>query len=293
MPSVAEKYDPRIVQSASFISLPASGIALVSRLKDDVYIGEPGIEDSFITAPYDRWTGVPLENPDWRPIRLLTPELLEILRTWRNEFDIPWSTAAYEKPYTMETVHNHSIRLAIGNELATYDQEDKLIRYIYEAENLVKPGEELPTWDELEEMGINRIMWFDKNVSAYAPWRGGMINLVAECFAWYTSPSYVKGNLPPQFEELLEPMIHAEHLGFAERLVRDEEREGGDLRQRVPSLLASLTKARQLPDPNKPLSELPIIGHNVHYFLFILQLEERGITFDEFLNQEDPVKPSK
>jgi len=271
----ADKLYERPAYRLYVYSFSGSGRADVFSLEDDVFIGDARIANPKRYGLYDRYTGKPSKNPDWRPVRRLTPEVLQALREWRNSFGRPWSTAVYEKPYTIETIHNHSIRLAIGTELATPELHDALYREIIDAQNIVWKESKLADVNQLESLRVEPPDWLRRNMSEYPFRLGGYSNAIAECFAWYTSPSYIKRSLPARIEELMELMVRAEHPGFDKMLNEDKE-VLDNLRERLPSLLRSLERARHLPDPEKPMLKSPILGHNTENFLFVMQL--RGKT---------------
>ncbi len=80
------------------------------------------------------------------------------------------------------------------------------------------------------------------------------------------------------FEKVLELMTRAEHPGFEEALKEDD-----DLRQRLPSILTSLEKARQVPKPRDLAVELPVAGYDVRHFLYVLEKQADGKIIQEIL----------
>jgi len=197
---------------------------------------------------------------DHVPQRRLDSKLLQQLKSWRNEYGMPWSAAGHDSELTISGQHFHSVRLGIAGLLTTAQLWKELIDTI---DGVAR------------KQGLSRFEWAQRHISHFAGLNDRF--LLWESFAWFASPHYEAGSLPSAAERLLARMERAEHL---EAAVSAGEHPGFwaqeiPLSERLPDILRSLRQASKRHDKTAPQEWHPLAGFDVRYFLDWRKLERQ------------------
>jgi hypothetical protein len=173
-----------------------------------------------------------LPSPDLAARRpRMTPEILSAMDEWTNEYGRPWSVASYGGPLTPDRMLAHTVRfntaIILYAPLDFFSQARILKEYFlkdietardylksgcpgYQSyiDHLLYPDKKIrisTTQHGCYDRGLcNSIIygWFRRNVSELASL--DMLAAISELFAWYHSPDYAPGDLPPEIEAMIE-----------------------------------------------------------------------------------------
>lgn len=163
-------------------------------------------------AYLDMETFLPTEPPG-HDLRELTEEDIQELAAWRSKDGIPWTTWVYEDEPTLESKAAHSTRKWAAVHTFPNEVYEKFHYFLLGLKGIVFTEEEKQNFVETFEMPARYTgqefnftqfelsRWFRENVSTNII---DATTAAAETYAWYSSPSYKKGSLPPELESALE-----------------------------------------------------------------------------------------
>lgn len=197
---------------------------------------------------------------DHVPQRRLDSDLLQQLKSWRNEYGMPWSAGGHDSELTISGQHFHSVRLGIAGLLT----RAKLWKELIDTIDRVARKE-----------GLSRFEWAQRHISHFAGLNDRF--LLWENFAWFTSPHYEAGSLPSAVEQLLPRVGRAEHLKAA---VSAGEHVGfwaqeTPLSERLADILRSLEQASKRHGKAGKQERHPQAGFDARYFLDWRKLERQ------------------
>jgi hypothetical protein len=143
---------------------------------------------------------------DWRWLSVargskITPKQLQWTEEWRNEAGRPWSVWAYN---TTEQKIAQTFRHEMGHSFTSKEILEKTKDFL---KNVGTPYRGKRHWAKnrtVKDVEAGQL-WFKANVSEYGgsnPWE-----VIAETFAMYTAPGYVKGTLPRALESIADDVI--------------------------------------------------------------------------------------
>lgn len=160
----------------------------------------------------------------------IAPEMLAEMDAWTNEYGRPWSVASYGGTLTPERKLAHTIRFNTANIFYSpyfghfwgiferYMLSDIEIAQLYKdahcpghkeyIELLLHPEIKSPLIINHTKRGDKLLChtilheWLQRNVSEFASLDA--LAAIGEMFAWYHSPDYAPGDLPPEVEEMIE-----------------------------------------------------------------------------------------
>jgi len=173
-----------------------------------------------------------LPTPDLAARRpKVTPEILAAMDGWTNEYGRPWTVASYGGSLTLERMLAHTVRFNTAQILYApqdvFHHIEILHKYFLKdaetARRYLKAG--CPGY----QLYIDKVLYPDKKIrfgtSHHGPYDEGLCNAIlygwlrrnvselaslgglsaiGELFAWYHSPDYTPGDLPPEIEEMIE-----------------------------------------------------------------------------------------
>lgn len=160
----------------------------------------------------------------------ITSGMLAEMDAWTNEYGRPWSVASYGGPLTPERKLAHTIRFNTAYifyvphsgifwgsfekymlsdiEIAKSYKEAKCPGHQEYIERLLNPEIDRVLLSShhrsYNELQCHTILheWLQRNVSEFASL--DPLAAIGELFAWYHSPDYAPGDLPPEVEEMIE-----------------------------------------------------------------------------------------
>lgn len=120
---------------------------------------------------------------------------------YRNAYDRPWTTWAYDQT---ETKFAHTLRHEMGHSWTTLAVQNDMGRALLE---LGKPMRKLinPETQVAYTPAKAGAEWARANLGEYAA--SAVDETIAESFAMFTGPNYIKGTLPASIEKIMEQII--------------------------------------------------------------------------------------